>query len=84
MKLVDGRIVVVKKLSRRPPIYEIRKFLKDEECDHVIDVAKKYGLKESRTLDEDEDSDTERLLELSKFEMWDKDRSGNIEMAEVY
>ena len=84
VKLVDGRVVLVKKLSQRPPIYEIGKFLRAEECDHVINVAKKYGLKESKTLDEDEDSDTERMLEMNKFDMWDKDKSGNIEVAEVY
>lgn len=83
VKLVDGRIVLVKKLSQRPPIYEIGKFLKAEECDHVINVAKKYGLKESKTLDEDEDSDTERMLEMNKFDMWDKDKSGDIEVAEI-
>ena len=84
VSLVDGRKIVVNKLSRRPPIYEIKKFLTADECNHLIDLAKVYGLKESRTLDESEDMDTERLMEMRKFDMWDKDQNGNIELAEVH
>ena len=84
VSLVDGRKVAVHKLSRRPPIYEIKEFLTVDECNHLIDLAKKYGLKESRTLDDNEDMDTERLMDMNKFDMWDKDKNGNIEVAEVH
>ena len=83
VRLVDGRNVTVNKLSQKPPIYEVKKFLTDDECNRLIELANEYGLKESQTLDESEETDTERLLEMNKFDMWDKDNSGSIEVTEV-
>lgn len=73
----------MKKLSSRPPIFEVENFLTHKECDHLIDLARQYGLKESKTLDDNEEMDTDRVVEMNKFDLWDKDRNGSIEIKEV-
>ena len=83
MHLVDGRKVTVNKLSRRPPIYEVSKFLTDDECNRLIGLANEYGLEESRTIGDSEEAQIKELLEMSKFSMWDKDNSGSLEVTEV-
>ena len=81
---MDGRKVTVNKLSRRPPIYEVKKFLTDDECNQLIELANEHGLEVSKTHRGSEELETEKLLEINKFSMWDKDNSGNIEVTEVY
>ena len=79
----DGKQYVSKALSLKPPIFEFKDFLSSEECDHLIELAQKNGLETSRTLDDDEESDIKRLLGLQKFDDWDKDENGTIEVSEV-
>ena len=81
--MLDGRNVLIKRLSKRPPIFEVKNFLESEECEQLIELAKKSGLKESKTLDDIEDVDVQRMLEVSKFELWDKDKNDIIDVKEV-
>lgn len=64
---------------------EIPNFLSDEECDHIIRLAKNEGLETSQTLKEGERQDTMSLGKNTKkyFQVWDKNRDGQIDMDEV-
>lgn len=79
----DGKLYVSKALSLKPPIFEFKDFLSSEECDRLIELAQENGLETSRTLGDDEESDIERFLDLQKFDKWDKDKNGSIEVSEV-
>eukprot|EP00112_Aurelia_sp_Birch-Aquarium-sp1_P008117 Seg1891.3 transcript_id=Seg1891.3/GoldUCD/mRNA.D3Y31 product="Transmembrane prolyl 4-hydroxylase" protein_id=Seg1891.3/GoldUCD/D3Y31 len=81
--LPDGKLYVSKALSLKPPIFEFKDFLSSEECDRLIELAQENGLETSRTLGDDEESDIERFLDLQKFDKWDKDKNGSIEVSEV-
>jgi len=42
------RQLFVKTLSVRPRVFEVPNFLTDEECDHLVDIAKKSNLEKSK------------------------------------
>ena len=64
---------------------EIPNFLSDEECDHIIRLAKNEGLETSQTSKEGEKQDTMSLGKNTKkyFQVWDQNRDGQIDMDEV-
>lgn len=64
---------------------EIPNFLSDEECDHIIQLAKNEGLETSQTVKEGEKHDTMSLGKNTKeyFKVWDQNRDGQIDMDEV-
>ena len=44
------RQLFVKTLSVRPRVFEVPNFLTDEECDHLVDIAKKSNLEKSKVI----------------------------------
>ena len=64
---------------------EIPNFLSEDECDHIIRLAKNEGLETSQTLKEGEKQDTKSLGQNTKeyFHLWDQNRDGQIDMDEV-
>ncbi|XP_073259502.1 transmembrane prolyl 4-hydroxylase-like isoform X1 [Porites lutea] len=71
--------------ATQPPIFEIPNFLSDEECDHIIQLAKNEGLETSQTVKEGEKHDTMSLGKNTKeyFKVWDQNRDGQIDMDEM-
>ena len=65
---------------------EIPNFLTHEECDHIIHLAKKKGLKMSETTEEGLKYDTSALGKNTKkhFDLWDQNKDGQIDMDEVH
>lgn len=59
--------------------------MSEEECDHIITLAKKEGLETSHTLKDGIKEDTRALGKNIKehFDVWDQDRDGYIDMDEV-
>ncbi|XP_070563898.1 transmembrane prolyl 4-hydroxylase-like [Ptychodera flava] len=49
VELVPGKTHYLKTLNMKPLIFEIDGFLSDEECDHIIALAEKQGLRSSLT-----------------------------------
>lgn len=68
-----------------PPIFEIPNFLSDDECDHIINLAKKEGLQMSQTLKGGLKHDTWALGKNTKkhFDRWDRNKDGQIDMDEM-
>lgn len=68
-----------------PPIFEIADFLSDEECDHIIKLAKDEGLETSRTLKEGIKYDKRALGKNTKknFDVWDLNEDGHIDKDEM-
>ena len=64
---------------------EIADFLSDEECDHIIKLAKDEGLETSRTLMEGIKYDKRALGKNTKknFDVWDLNEDGHIDKDEV-
>ena len=46
----EDRTYVLKTLSLRPPIFEIKDFLSSEECDSIVEMAKTDGMGISKTV----------------------------------
>ena len=65
---------------------EIPNFLSEEECDHIISLAKKEGLQMSQTLKGGLKHDTWALGKNTKkhFDLWDQNKDGQIDMNEVH
>lgn len=68
-----------------PPIFEIPNFLSEEECDHIIKLAKNEGMETSQTLREGVKQDTRALGKNTKeyFDVWDLNHDGQIDMDEM-
>ena len=68
-----------------PNATEIAHFLSDEECDHIMKLAKDEGLEKSRTLKEGIQEDTRALGKNTKmyFDLWDLNEDGHIDVDEV-
>ena len=83
--LVPGITHMVKTLSMKPPIFEIRKFLNDSECDHLINLANDTKLESSLTQGEADMQYLEYLTKppASEFKDWDTDENGKIDPKEV-
>jgi len=64
---------------------EIPNFLSEEECDHIINLAKKEGLQMSQTLKGGLKHDTWALGKNTKkhFDLWDRNKDGQIDMDEM-
>ncbi|CAB4026712.1 Hypothetical predicted protein, partial [Paramuricea clavata] len=46
----EGKLYTLKTLSLRPPVFEIRDFLSNDECDEIVEMAKSNGLGTSETV----------------------------------
>lgn len=68
----------MKTLSVNPPIFEVQKFLSPEECEYLVFLAKRTGLKDSPLHPDDEDFKTTREV----FLEWDADNSSFVEPIE--
>ena len=64
---------------------EIPNFLSEKECDHIIELARKEGMEDSRTLLQGIKQDTRALGKNTKvyFDLWDVNKDGEIDMDEV-
>lgn len=47
IQLDEGRNLQLTTLSMKPPIFEIADFLSDQECDHLVKLAKRNGFEKS-------------------------------------
>ena len=47
IELTDGRKTSMTTLAKQPPLFEIEQFLTDEECDSLLEAAKKFGTSRS-------------------------------------
>ncbi|XP_048587475.1 transmembrane prolyl 4-hydroxylase isoform X2 [Nematostella vectensis] len=85
VELEPGKHYQMKTLALQPPIYEIPDFLSAEECDHIISLAEKQGLKNSSTVGDSLEKDIESLGSNSKeeFVYWDMDNSSMIDLDEM-
>ncbi|XP_071508225.1 transmembrane prolyl 4-hydroxylase-like [Diadema antillarum] len=53
VEVEDGVMLQMKTLAINPPIFEIKNFLTDAECDHLIELASRRGLYKSETIPEE-------------------------------
>ena len=60
--------------------------MSNEECDHIIELAKKEGLQTSQTLKEGVKQDMMALGKNTKkhFDVWDPNKDGQIDTDEVH
>ncbi len=71
----------MKTLSIKPPIFEIKNYLSNEECDHVIKLAKSHEMATSRVVGEEqgfnfEDQLNENHALADIFKDFDKNADG--------
>ena len=68
-----------------PPIFEIKDFLSDSECDTLIALAEEEGLAISKILADTEVLDVKVMKgeALRNFTYWDMNNDGTIQMSEV-
>ncbi|XP_068676643.1 transmembrane prolyl 4-hydroxylase-like isoform X4 [Montipora foliosa] len=85
LNLVEGVEHEIVTKAVHPPIFEIAHFLSDEECDHIMKLAKDEGLEKSRTLKEGIKEDTRALGKNTKmyFDLWDLNEDGHIDVDEM-
>lgn len=73
-----GQTHQMKTLSVNPPIFEVEKFLSPEECEYLVFLAKRTGLKDSPLHPEDDHFKTTQEV----FSEWDVNNSSYIEPIE--
>lgn len=85
LNLIDGDEHKMTTVAIHPPIFEIPNFLSNEECDHIIELAKKEGLQTSQTLKEGVKQDMIALGKNTKkhFDFWDPNKDGQIDIDEM-
>eukprot|EP00794_Sanderia_malayensis_P001426 gene1426-1575_t len=93
IKLSDGKLYIVKTLSRRPPVFEVNNFLSHKECDYMVNLAERQGLSTSVTIGEDDnilglvpeeyENATQTDFISDAFKVWDVNKNGEIDMAEA-
>ncbi|KAL9950843.1 hypothetical protein ACROYT_G043408 [Oculina patagonica] len=85
LNLIEGVEHKMVTAAIHPPIFEIPNFLSEEECDHIIELAKKEGLETSQTLKEGIKHDMRALGKNTKkhFDVWDQNKDGQIDMDEM-
>jgi len=85
LNLIDGVEHEMVTAAIHPPIFEIPNFLSEKECDHIIELARKEGMEDSRTLLQGIKQDTRALGKNTKvyFDLWDVNKDGEIDMDEM-
>lgn len=89
LELETGKKFKMITLASKPPVFEIPDFLSESECNHIISLAEKVGLRGSDLhLDEELDQRKEFLRghasgKAGNFLNWDKNTDGVITREEV-
>ncbi|XP_020891848.1 transmembrane prolyl 4-hydroxylase [Exaiptasia diaphana] len=77
----NGKTFNMRTLSLSPPIFEIPNFFTSEECDYVIEMAKKRGMSDSPVLKDKRIFQNETTEEV--FNTWDVNNDGFVDMDEM-
>ncbi|XP_070562917.1 transmembrane prolyl 4-hydroxylase-like [Ptychodera flava] len=87
MELAPGQFFTVITRSLRPLLFEIPHFLSNEDCDHIVSLAKKKELFNSTTLEdlEEYDEEAEEIdMEMEElFKGLDEDKNGFLDIEEI-
>lgn len=92
IQLDEEKSVQLKTRSVKPPVFEIPDLLSSEECDHLVELAKRNGLKESETVakakgvtrEGTNETLTEEHMKMycKRINRYDNNKDGNITMVE--